>query len=236
VEAAITAARLDLHGPVQASTSDRIAFGSPASQRWADRPRANSLHRWMPRVLIGLSRCRRARTEARAQRQPRAPAVWALRAQTDKRQYARQMLQPAAHPQPAAARGDGDGPGGGAGRATNPNHNQDGSGNCGPDHRRAHFFWQASIAAPAVILHHRHLPRGADWVGQQSMSACRAARGRRRPPPKRCRPSGFRKPVAFKTGTPARVGPAAVEPWISSKSSPATPKAATSPVDPSLPG
>jgi len=74
-------------------------------------------------------------------------------------------------------------------RATTPTTTRTASGTVGRINRRAPFFWQRPMPRRPLIL--TTAPSsGADpgW-GQQSMSAgLRRRAGRRKPPPKRCRP------------------------------------------------
>ncbi|MEB3351249.1 MAG: tRNA uridine-5-carboxymethylaminomethyl(34) synthesis enzyme MnmG, partial [Cyanobacteriota bacterium] len=134
----------------------------------------------------------------------RGPAVWALRAQTDKRLYARQMLQLLQHPPNLALReamvtclvvegaADGGGPG------WNPGQ--------GPAARitGVRTYFGSTYAAGAVILTTGTFLGGQIWVGNQSMSAGRAGEQAAEGLTEALRALGFATD-RIKTGTPARV-------------------------------
>jgi len=106
--------------------------------------------------------------------------------------------------------------------------NQDGSGTVGRITGVRTYFGSV-YAAPAVILTTGTFLGGQIWVGKQSMSAGRAGEQAAEGLTEALQALGFRT-GRLKTGTPARVDPPPVWPWVSSKSSPATPRAATSPL------
>ena len=129
----------------------------------------------------------------------RGPAVWALRAQTDKRQYARQMLQLLQHTPNLALREamvtglevEGD--------KTNANSNQGQATIAG-----IRTYFGSTYGAQAVILTAGTFLGGKIWVGSQSMAAGRAGEQAAEGLTQSLRDLGFTT-GRLKTGTPARV-------------------------------
>lgn len=125
----------------------------------------------------------------------RGPAVWALRAQTDKRQYARQMLQLLQHTPNLALReamvtgleveGDPDNPPGARVIGVNT-------------------YFGSVYGAGAVILTTGTFLGGRIWVGNRSMAAGRAGEQPAEGLTEALQALGFRTD-RLKTGTPARV-------------------------------
>jgi len=134
----------------------------------------------------------------------RGPAVWALRAQTDKRQYSRQMLQLLQHTPNLALREamvtgleiEGDPNGGG--KAWNPSQ--------GPVARitGVHTYFGSVYGAKAVVLTAGTFLGGRIWVGHQSMAAGRAGEQAAEGLTEALQKLGFHTD-RLKTGTPARV-------------------------------
>ena len=124
----------------------------------------------------------------------RGPAVWALRAQTDKRQYARQMLQLLQHTPNLALR-----------EAMVTGLETAGSAEAG-DLRitGVRTYFGSVYAAPTVILTTGTFLGGQIWVGNQSMAAGRAGEQAAEGLSEALVALGFRLD-RLKTGTPARV-------------------------------
>ncbi|APD47709.1 MULTISPECIES: tRNA uridine-5-carboxymethylaminomethyl(34) synthesis enzyme MnmG [unclassified Synechococcus] len=201
-EAAITAARLGISTALFSLNIDRIAWqpcnpavGGPAKSQLVHE--VDALGGVIGRLADATA------LQKRVLNASRGPAVWALRAQTDKRQYARQMLQLLQHTpnlqlREAMVTGlevelEGN----------DPNHNQDGSGTVGRITGVRTFFGSV-YAAPAVILTTGTFLGGQIWVGQQSMSAGRAGEQAAEGLTEALQALGFRT-GRLKTGTPARV-------------------------------
>ncbi|MDP5124114.1 MAG: tRNA uridine-5-carboxymethylaminomethyl(34) synthesis enzyme MnmG, partial [Cyanobium sp. MAG_04] len=123
----------------------------------------------------------------------RGPAVWALRAQTDKRQYARQMLQLLQHTPNLALR-----------EAMVTGLLVEGTP--GEDARISGIstYFGSSYGAAAVILTTGTFLGGQIWVGNQSMSAGRAGEQAAVGLSEALEALGFQM-GRLKTGTPARV-------------------------------
>ncbi|MDP5118156.1 MAG: tRNA uridine-5-carboxymethylaminomethyl(34) synthesis enzyme MnmG, partial [Prochlorococcaceae cyanobacterium MAG_34] len=123
----------------------------------------------------------------------RGPAVWALRAQTDKRQYARQMLQLLQHTPNLALR-----------EAMVTGLVVEGTP--GEDARISGIrtYFGSSYGAAAVILTTGTFLGGQIWVGNQSMSAGRAGEQAAVGLSEALEALGFQM-GRLKTGTPARV-------------------------------
>jgi tRNA uridine 5-carboxymethylaminomethyl modification enzyme len=123
----------------------------------------------------------------------RGPAVWALRAQTDKRQYARQMLQLLQHTSNLALR---------EAMVTG----LEVEGTPGEDARIAgvRTYFGSTYSAGAVILTAGTFLGGQIWVGNQSMSAGRAGEQAAEGLTQALEALGFQM-GRLKTGTPARV-------------------------------
>jgi tRNA uridine 5-carboxymethylaminomethyl modification enzyme len=123
----------------------------------------------------------------------RGPAVWALRAQTDKRQYARQMLQLLQHTPNLALR-----------EAMVTGLVVEGTP--GEDARISGIstYFGSSYGAAAVILTTGTFLGGQIWVGSQSMSAGRAGEQAAVGLSEALEALGFQM-GRLKTGTPARV-------------------------------
>jgi tRNA uridine 5-carboxymethylaminomethyl modification enzyme len=129
----------------------------------------------------------------------RGPAVWALRAQTDKRQYARQMLQLLQQTPNLALRE--------AmvtgleieGEAREPNNGQAQAKITG-----IHTYFGSTYGAQAVILTAGTFLGGKIWVGSRSMAAGRAGEQAAEGLTEALQGLGFTT-GRLKTGTPARV-------------------------------
>ncbi|MFN7229726.1 MAG: tRNA uridine-5-carboxymethylaminomethyl(34) synthesis enzyme MnmG [Synechococcaceae cyanobacterium] len=199
-EAALTAARLGIHTALFTLNLDRIAWqpcnpavGGPAKSQLVHEVDA------MGGVIGRLADA--TALQKRILNASRGPAVWALRAQTDKRQYARQMLQLLQHTPNLALREamvtglevelDADPavapPAGAIGRVLG-----------------VRTYFGSVYAAPAVILTTGTFLGGRIWVGDRSMAAGRAGEQAAEGLTEALRALGFRTD-RLKTGTPARV-------------------------------
>ena len=202
-EAAITAARLGCSTALFSLNLDRIAWqpcnpavGGPAKSQLVHE--VDALGGVIGRLADATA------LQKRILNASRGPAVWALRAQTDKRQYARQMLQLLQHTPNLALREamvtgllvEGDPAGGGS--AWEPGQ--------GPAARVAGIrtYFGSSYAAGAVILTAGTFLGGQIWVGNQSMSAGRAGEQAAEGLTETLEALGFQI-GRLKTGTPARV-------------------------------
>jgi tRNA uridine 5-carboxymethylaminomethyl modification enzyme len=127
----------------------------------------------------------------------RGPAVWALRAQTDKRQYARQMLQLLQHTPNLALR---------EAMVTGLEVEGDPGDASGPPARviGVRTYFGSVYGAGAVILTTGTFLGGRIWVGNRSMAAGRAGEQPAEGLTEALQELGFRTD-RLKTGTPARV-------------------------------
>ena len=202
-EAALTAARLGIHTALFTLNLDRIAWqpcnpavGGPAKSQLVHE--VDALGGVIGRLADATA------LQKRVLNASRGPAVWALRAQTDKRQYARQMLQLLQHTPNLALREamvtglvvEGDARGGGDG--WDPGQ--------GPAARVTGIrtYFGSSYGAGAVILTAGTFLGGRIWVGNQSMSAGRAGEQAAEGLTEALAALGFQM-GRLKTGTPARV-------------------------------
>ncbi len=215
-EAAITAARLGLNTALFSLNLDRIAWqpcnpavGGPAKSQLVHE--VDALGGVIGRLADATA------IQKRILNASRGPAVWALRAQTDKRLYSRQMLQLLQHTPNLALR-----------EAMVTGLETTGEG----DQQRIsgiRTYFGSVYGADAVILTAGTFLGGRIWVGHQSMAAGRAGRaGRRRAHRSAAaarlpdRPAQNRHPPHGWTG--------AASPSISWKSSPAMQPIASSPL------
>ena len=197
-EAAITAARLGLSTALFTLNIDRIAWqpcnpavGGPAKSQLVHE--VDALGGVIGRLADATA------LQKRVLNAGRGPAVWALRAQTDKRQYARQMLQLLQHTPNLALREamvtglevEGD--------KTNANSNQGQATIAG-----IRTYFGSTYGAQAVILTAGTFLGGKIWVGSQSMAAGRAGEQAAEGLTQSLRDLGFTT-GRLKTGTPARV-------------------------------
>ena len=172
-EAAITAARLGIRTALFSLNLDRIAWqpcnpavGGPAKSQLVHE--VDALGGVIGRLADATA------LQKRILNASRGPAVWALRAQTDKRQYARQMLQllqhtPNLHLREAMVTGlliEGEQDGGGP--AWQPGHG------AAARVRGVRTYFGTAYAADAVILTAGTFLGGRIWVGDRSMAAGRA--------------------------------------------------------------
>ncbi|MBD2424067.1 tRNA uridine-5-carboxymethylaminomethyl(34) synthesis enzyme MnmG [Cyanobium sp. FACHB-13342] len=191
-EAAITAARLGCSTALFSLNLDRIAWqpcnpavGGPAKSQLVHE--VDALGGVIGRLADATA------LQKRVLNASRGPAVWALRAQTDKRQYARQMLQLLQHTPNLALREamvtglEVEGGADGAGRITG-----------------VRTYFGSVYAAPAVILTTGTFLGGQIWVGNQSMPAGRAGEQPAEGLTEALEALGFQM-GRLKTGTPARV-------------------------------
>ncbi len=197
-EAALTAARLGISTALFSLNLDRIAWqpcnpavGGPAKSQLVHE--VDALGGVIGRLADATA------LQKRVLNASRGPAVWALRAQTDKRQYARQMLQLLQHTPNLALREamvtgleiEGDpGP----------------AGEAGGDARviGVRTYFGSIYAADAVVLTTGTFLGGRIWVGNQSMPAGRAGEQPAEGLTEALQALGFRTD-RLKTGTPARV-------------------------------
>jgi tRNA uridine 5-carboxymethylaminomethyl modification enzyme len=202
-EAAITAARLGLNTALFSLNLDRIAWqpcnpavGGPAKSQLVHE--VDALGGVIGRLADATA------IQKRILNASRGPAVWALRAQTDKRQYSRQMLQLLQHTPNLALREamvtgleiEGDPTGGGG----------DWDPRQGPATRitGVRTYFGSVYGAKAVVLTAGTFLGGRIWVGHQSMAAGRAGEQAAEGLTEALQQLGFHTD-RLKTGTPARV-------------------------------
>jgi len=186
-EAALTAARLGLNTALFSLNLDRIAWqpcnpavGGPAKSQLVHE--VDALGGVIGRLADATA------LQKRVLNASRGPAVWALRAQTDKRQYARQMLQLLQHTPNLALR---------EAMVTGLEvEDQQITG--------VRTYFGSVYAAPAVILTTGTFLGGQIWVGHQSMPAGRAGEQPAEGLTEALEALGFQM-GRLKTGTPARV-------------------------------
>ena len=197
-EAAMTAARLGLSTALFTLNLDRIAWqpcnpavGGPAKSQLVHE--VDALGGVIGRLADATA------LQKRLLNASRGPAVWALRAQTDKRQYARQMLQLLQQTPNLALRE--------AmvtgleieGEAREPNNGQAQAKITG-----IHTYFGSTYGAQAVILTAGTFLGGKIWVGSRSMAAGRAGEQAAEGLTEALQGLGFTT-GRLKTGTPARV-------------------------------
>ena len=191
-EAALTAARLGLSTALFSLNLDRIAWqpcnpavGGPAKSQLVHE--VDALGGVIGRLADATA------LQKRVLNASRGPAVWALRAQTDKRQYARQMLQLLQHTPNLALR-----------EAMVTGLLVEGTP--GEDARISGIrtYFGSSYGAAAVVLTTGTFLGGQIWVGNQSMSAGRAGEQAAVGLSEALEALGFQM-GRLKTGTPARV-------------------------------
>ena len=190
-EAAITAARLGLNTALFSLNLDRIAWqpcnpavGGPAKSQLVHE--VDALGGVIGRLADATA------IQKRILNASRGPAVWALRAQTDKRQYSRQMLQLLQHTRNLAMR-----------EAMVTGLETTGEG----DQQRIsgiRTYFGSVYSADAVILTAGTFLGGRIWVGHQSMAAGRAGEQAAEGLTEALQQLGFHTD-RLKTGTPARV-------------------------------
>ena len=200
-EAALTAARLGIRTALFSLNLDRIAWqpcnpavGGPAKSQLVHE--VDALGGVIGRLADATA------LQKRILNASRGPAVWALRAQTDKRQYARQMLQllqhtPNLHLREAMVTGlvvEGDFASGGADPAPSPLGRVLG----------VRTYFGSVYAAGTVILTTGTFLGGRIWVGDRSMAAGRAGEQAAEGLTEALAALGF-STGRLKTGTPARV-------------------------------
>ncbi|MFM7456268.1 MAG: tRNA uridine-5-carboxymethylaminomethyl(34) synthesis enzyme MnmG [Vulcanococcus sp.] len=186
-EAALTAARLGCSTALFSLNLDRIAWqpcnpavGGPAKSQLVHE--VDALGGVIGRLADATA------LQKRVLNASRGPAVWALRAQTDKRQYARQMLQLLQHTPNLALRE----------AMVTGLEVEDGrvQGVC--------TYFGSRYGAGAVILTAGTFLGGQIWVGNQSMAAGRAGEQAAEGLTEALEALGFQM-GRLKTGTPARV-------------------------------
>ena len=191
-EAALTAARLGLSTALFTLNLDRIAWqpcnpavGGPAKSQLVHE--VDALGGVIGRLADATA------LQKRILNASRGPAVWALRAQTDKRQYARQMLQLLQHTPNLALREAMV-----TGLVIEGTPGEDGRV-CG-----IQTYFGSCYGAQAVVLTTGTFLGGRIWVGSQSMAAGRAGEQAAEGLTESLRQLGFVLD-RLKTGTPARV-------------------------------
>ncbi|MEC8688601.1 MAG: tRNA uridine-5-carboxymethylaminomethyl(34) synthesis enzyme MnmG [Cyanobacteriota bacterium] len=190
-EAAITAARLGLNTALFSLNLDRIAWqpcnpavGGPAKSQLVHE--VDALGGVIGRLADATA------IQKRILNASRGPAVWALRAQTDKRLYSRQMLQLLQHTPNLALR-----------EAMVTGLETTGEA----DQQRiagVRTYFGSVYGAEAVILTAGTFLGGRIWVGHQSMAAGRAGEQAAEGLTEALQQLGFQTD-RLKTGTPARV-------------------------------
>ena len=221
-EAALTAARLGIRTALFSLNLDRIAWqpcnpavGGPAKSQLVHE--VDALGGVIGRLADATA------LQKRILNASRGPAVWALRAQTDKRQYARQMLQllqhtPNLHLREAMVTGlvvEGDFASSGAPRTAGTELaylNDPSEGASGPDQAHGPLgrvlgvrtYFGSVYGAGAVILTTGTFLGGRIWVGDRSMAAGRAGEQAAEGLTEALAALGF-STGRLKTGTPARV-------------------------------
>ena len=202
-EAALAAARLGIDTALFTLNLDRIAWqpcnpavGGPAKSQLVHE--VDALGGVIGRLADATA------LQKRVLNASRGPAVWALRAQTDKRVYARQMLRLLRHTPNLALReamvtglvveGEADG----GGPRWEPS--------LGPAARvtGVRTYFGGVYAARAVVLTTGTFLGGRIWVGHQSMSAGRAGEQAAEGLTEALQALGFATD-RLKTGTPARI-------------------------------
>ncbi len=195
-EAALTAARLGVSTALFTLNLDRIAWqpcnpavGGPAKSQLVHE--VDALGGVIGRLADATA------LQKRLLNASRGPAVWALRAQTDKRQYARQMLQLLQHTPHLALR---------EAMVTGLELEGDPHDPAGPTARviGVRTYFGSVYAAGAVILTTGTFLGGRIWVGNRSMAAGRAGEQPAEGLTEALQALGFRTD-RLKTGTPARV-------------------------------
>ena len=186
-EAAITAARLGCCTALFSLNLDRIAWqpcnpavGGPAKSQLVHE--VDALGGVIGRLADATA------LQKRVLNASRGPAVWALRAQTDKRQYSRQMLQLLQHTPNLALR---------EAMVTGLEVEDDRV-------MGVRTYFGSTYSAGAVILTAGTFLGGQIWVGNQSMSAGRAGEQAAQGLTEALEALGFQM-GRLKTGTPARV-------------------------------
>jgi len=190
-EAAITTARLGLNTALFSLNLDRIAWqpcnpavGGPAKSQLVHE--VDALGGVIGRLADATA------IQKRTLNASRGPAVWALRAQTDKRLYSRQMLQLLQHTPNLALR-----------EAMVTGLEVEGEG----EQQRiqgVRTYFGSVYGAQAVVLTAGTFLGGRIWVGHQSMAAGRAGEQAAEGLTETLQSLGFHTD-RLKTGTPARV-------------------------------
>ena len=190
-EAAITAARLGLNTALFSLNLDRIAWqpcnpavGGPAKSQLVHE--VDALGGVIGRLADATA------IQKRILNASRGPAVWALRAQTDKRLYSRQMLQLLQHTPNLALR---------EAMVTGLETSSEGDQ---PRINGIRTYFGSVYGAEAVILTAGTFLGGRIWVGHQSMAAGRAGEQAAEGLTEALQQLGFHTD-RLKTGTPARV-------------------------------
>ncbi|MCP9836106.1 tRNA uridine-5-carboxymethylaminomethyl(34) synthesis enzyme MnmG [Cyanobium sp. N.Huapi 1H5] len=195
-EAALTAARLGVSTALFTLNLDRIAWqpcnpavGGPAKSQLVHE--VDALGGVIGRLADATA------LQKRLLNASRGPAVWALRAQTDKRLYARQMLQLLQHTPNLALR---------EAMVTGLELEGDPHDPSGPQARvvGVRTYFGSVYGAGAVILTTGTFLGGRIWVGNRSMAAGRAGEQPAEGLTEALQALGFRTD-RLKTGTPARV-------------------------------
>ncbi len=191
-EAALTAARLGLNTALFSLNLDRIAWqpcnpavGGPAKSQLVHE--VDALGGVIGRLADATA------LQKRILNASRGPAVWALRAQTDKRQYARQMLQLLQHTPNLALR-----------EAMVTGLELEGTPGEGGRVVGVRTYFGSVYGADAVILTTGTFLGGRIWVGNRSMAAGRAGEQAADGLTEALQALGFHT-ERLKTGTPARV-------------------------------
>ncbi|MBM5792906.1 MAG: tRNA uridine-5-carboxymethylaminomethyl(34) synthesis enzyme MnmG [Cyanobacteria bacterium K_DeepCast_0m_m1_088] len=195
-EAALTAARLGCCTALFTLNLDRIAWqpcnpavGGPAKSQLVHE--VDALGGVIGRLADATA------LQKRVLNASRGPAVWALRAQTDKRQYARQMLQLLQHTPNLALREA-------MVTGLEVEGAADGAADGDPRITGIRTYFGSTYSASTVILTAGTFLGGQIWVGNQSMSAGRAGEQAAVGLTEALKALGLQM-GRLKTGTPARV-------------------------------
>ena len=186
-EAAITAARLGCSTALFSLNLDRIAW-QPCNPAVGGPAKSQLVHEVDALGGVIGRRADATALQKRVLNASRGPAIWALRAQTDKRQYSRQMLQLLQHTPNLALR-----------EAMVTGLVVEDAAIQG-----VRTYFGSTYSAGAVILTAGTFLGGQIWVGHQSMSAGRAGEQAAEGLTEALQELGFQTD-RLKTGTPARV-------------------------------
>ena len=202
-EAALTAARLGCSTALFSLNLDRIAWqpcnpavGGPAKSQLVHE--VDALGGVIGRLADATA------LQKRILNASRGPAVWALRAQTDKRQYSRQMLQLLQHTPNLALR---EAMVTGLEVELEAEPEADSGSPCGGPIGRVcgvRTYFGSTYSAGAVILTAGTFLGGRIWVGSQSMAAGRAGEQAAEGLTEALEALGFQMD-RLKTGTPPRL-------------------------------
>ncbi|KGG13705.1 MULTISPECIES: tRNA uridine-5-carboxymethylaminomethyl(34) synthesis enzyme MnmG [Prochlorococcus] len=197
-EAAMTTARLGLSTALFTLNLDRIAW-QPCNPAVGGPAKSQLVHEIDALGGVIGKLADSTALQKRILNASRGPAVWALRAQTDKRKYAREMLQLLQNTPNLTLR-----------EAMVTDLEVDFDNVCDPDKepigtiKGIKTYFGTSYLAKAVVLTTGTFLRGKIWVGNQSMAAGRAGEQPAEGLTESLQKLGF-ETDRLKTGTPARI-------------------------------